>query len=335
MRPVWVSGRSLFGVRAWLASRSIPQGSARAGWVYLTIVVLLWGSGPIAIGLGVGEGGGFGPLWLGSSRLLVAGLALLLVSVLRGGGFWPAGGPWRPAAAGLIGWSVGNGAQVFAQTEASASMAALIVGLSPAFALGLDAAWARRRPAPHHLLAVALGLGGLALLVGGDSEGETALWAIGALVLAALGWAAAAVSEQRRPVMASPTISAGWQMLWGGGGLLAAALLSGEPLPEPTLIGGMAWGWLAISCAALGFLAWIEVLRRLPVAIAMTQPTLSTVVAVGIGASLLGDTLTGGTILGMGVTLLGAALAAVPSSVRFGLLLRRRRTSLRATRAQP
>ncbi|TVQ94499.1 MAG: hypothetical protein EA397_02180 [Deltaproteobacteria bacterium] len=316
MRPVWVSGRSLFGIRAWLASRPIRAGSTRLGWVYLVAVVLLWGSGPLAIGLGVGDEGGFGPLWLGSSRLLVAGGLLVVLSGLRGGGLWPTGGLWRPASAGLIGWSVGNGAQIFAQTEASASLAALIVGLSPAFALGLDALWARRRPAAHHLLAVALGLGGLALLVGGGAGDETALWAIGALLLAAVGWAAAAVSEQRRPVLTSPTLSAGWQMLWGGAGLTVAALASGELLPAPTLVGGLAWVWLTLPCAALGFLTWVEVLRRLPVAIAMTQPTLSTIVAVWLGVRFMGDSLSTSAGLGMGVTILGAALAAIPSTAR-------------------
>lgn len=292
------------------------------GWLHLAVVVLLWGSGPIAIGVGVSPEGGFGPLWLGSSRLLVAALILLVVGRLRGHALWPAGGPLKAIAVGAIGWSVGNGAQTFAQTDAPASLAALIVGLSPACAIALDASLAKRLPAPHHLLAVVFGLLGLGLLVLGDGPLIAPPWAIGLLVLAAVGWAAASVIEGRRPVAAAPSISAGWQMLAGGAGLLAAAIVAGEPVPLPSAAGWVAWAWLALACAAVGFLSWIEVLRRLPVALAMTQPTLSTVVAVWLGALLLGEVLGSGAAVGMIATLIGAALAAVPADVPRALRLR-------------
>lgn len=299
----------LIGVGGWVA---VPGRAASAvGWGHLALVVLLWGSGPVAIGYGVSADGGFGPLWLGASRLLLAAGVLIAVGAARGYGFWPRSGLVRPILAGLIGWSVGNGAQVFAQTHATASVAALIIGLSPVFALALDSLWEGRLPAVHHVLAVAISLGGLALLIGGAS-GDTPLWAVGMLVLAALGWAAAAVLERRRPVLAAPSLSAGWQMLWGGLGLWIAAVLTGEPLPTPTLVGWLAWAWLALACAAVGFLSWIEVLRRMPVALAMTQPTLSTAVAVCLGALLLAETLEGGAILGMMLAFVGAGLAAIP-----------------------
>jgi drug/metabolite transporter (DMT)-like permease len=304
-----------------------PIGGERSGslvgFLCLGLVVLLWGSGPVAIGVGVSAAGGFGPLWLASTRILLAGVILLGVGRLRGYRVWPERGPWRAAVAGLIGWSIGNGAQVFAQTEVAASVAALVVGLSPAFAVALDAAWARRWPAVHHAIAVALGLAGLAVLVGGGGTGDAAIWAVGLLALAAAGWAAASVLERHRPVRAAPSLSAGWQMVFGGLGLLVAALVGGEPLPSPTTAGWIAWAWLALACAGVGFLAWIEVLRRLPVALAMTQPTLSTVVAVGLGAYLLGESLPAGAVPGVLLAVGGAALAAIPERAPWRALLSR------------
>ena len=285
------------------------------GLAALALVVLLWGSGPIAIGVGVSPEGGFGPLWLASTRILVAGALLLGVGWARGLPIWPEGGPVRSWIAGIVGWSFGNGAQIVAQTETTASVAAVIVGLSPALAIAFDAAWSRRLPALHHVAAVGLGLGGVALLVGG-AGGALAPVPVALLLLAAAGWAFAAVLERQRPLRAAPSVSAGWQMLAGGAGLALAAVATGEPLPAPSTLGWLSWAWLALACAAVGFLAWIEVLRRLPVTLAMTQPTLSTLVAVWLGAALLGEALHGAALVGVGVTLAGAALAAVPAGFR-------------------
>jgi probable blue pigment (indigoidine) exporter len=295
-------------LRAWLAR------PATVGLLLLAGVILAWGSGPLAVDRALA--GGMGPLWLAATRLLVAGSLVLIVARLRGrpvglGRAWV-----RVGLTGLLGWSVGNGLQVVAQQDVPSSVAALLLGLSPALAVLLDAAWARRWPGLCRVIGVVAGLVGLVWLVGGGGLGLVGPWPVLLLLLAALGWGAAAVWEARSSTAVAPSVSAGWQMLSGGLGLGLSALALGEPLPLATAEGWGAWAWLTLVCGALGFLGWVEVLRRVPVPLAMTQPGLSTLVAVGLGAAFLGERLGPEALPGVGLVLLGAGLSAVPPRPR-------------------
>jgi probable blue pigment (indigoidine) exporter len=274
----------------------------------LITVVVVWGCGYLAIGAAVSPDGGFGPLWLSGSRLLVAGLVLLAWERSRGGAL-PDPRRWGPmAVAGLLAWGLGSGLQVLAQRTVSPGLAALVMGATPALTVALDAAVARTLPTTGQLGAVGLGFAGLALLVGAAPTGVGG----GALLLllAALAWSAATVWEARRPTPATPLVTAGGQMLAGGAGLSLLALVTGEPLPAPTALGWVSWAWLAFGCGALGFPLWLAVVRALPVHLTMTQPTLSPVVAVMLGWLVLGDALGPTTLLGMALALVGAFQAA-------------------------
>ena len=69
----------------------------------LGVVALVWGAGPLAIGVAVGDGGGFGPLWLNGTRLLLAGVVLLGIAALRGQPVAPRGQLPLLVGLGLVG----------------------------------------------------------------------------------------------------------------------------------------------------------------------------------------------------------------------------------------
>ena len=54
------------------------------GLFHLGVVYLLWGSTFLAIRVAVREGSGFPPFTMGATRVLTAGLILLLIARLRG-----------------------------------------------------------------------------------------------------------------------------------------------------------------------------------------------------------------------------------------------------------
>lgn len=279
----------------------------RLGLVLLALVVLLWGAGPLAVGVAVGPDGGFGPLWLNATRLMVAAGVLAGVARARGlslspGRAWP-----RVLALGVGGWALGSGLQIIAQTAAPSGLAALILGAGPAITLALESGLDRRMPRPAQLIGLALAIVGLGLVVQGDL-GSAPPWAIGLLVCAALAWALAALIHGRAPDGLMPTVSAAWQMFAGAVGLAVAALSTGEPLPTPSPTGWAAWTYLALAGAAVGFLLWVDVLRRLPVTTAMLQPLASTLVALFLGVVILGEPAGPQTVLGVAVAVAGIGL---------------------------
>lgn len=276
-----------------------------AGIGALVLLSAMWGSGYLAADLALTDG--FGPLWLQSSRLVVAGGLLCLLAWRQGSPF-----PRRASvlATGTLAWTVGSGLQTVAQQTVPPGTTALIMGLGPAVAVSMSSAVEQRLPSRLEGAGLVLGLVGLTLLVGpslGLSSGV--LW----LMLACLGWSGAAVWESKICCGAGALATAALQTCAGGIGLTILALSLGEPLPSVGTTGLAGWLWLTVICAALGLPLWLWLLRVLSVSTAMLQATLSPMIAAGLGWLLLGEswTLLGklgmlGVLLGAGLTLRGA-----------------------------
>ncbi len=291
---------------------SSSQASGRrlpAGVVPLGVVIAVWATGYLAIGLAVTGDGGFGPLYMNGTRLVLAAVLLLVGLRAFGRPVVPARGHLlRMAGVGVLAWSIGNGLQVIGQQGVAPGLTALIMASSAALAVGLSAAWDRRLPTPLQGLSVGLGLAGVGLLVGASPAGA-APWALGALVIASLGWAAGSVAAARQPKSGGPIADAAWQMLFGGMGLVLLAVARGEPLPTPSAVGLAAWAWLAVGNAAIAYPLWVIALRKLPMHVCMTQSTLSPAIAVALSAAFLDEAFGPRTVPGMVLALGGAALA--------------------------
>jgi drug/metabolite transporter (DMT)-like permease len=213
------------------------------------------------------------------------------------------------AASGLLLWVGGNGFVVWAEQRAESSYAALLVSSAPVWAALLEAALDRRAPTVLLAAALLVGLGGVGLLVapalvaGATVDAPSAL----ALILAAVTWGLGSVLQRRQPVTVPPLVSAGYQLLFGAGGLALAALLAREPLPTPTAEAWAAWGYLVVFGSLCGFTSYVQVLHLLPTSVAMTYAYVNPVIAVLLGALVLGEAITPAMLGGMALVLLGVA----------------------------
>ena len=207
-----------------------------------------------------------------------------------------------------------------------------VIALSPSLALLFSATADRRVPGLAPVAGTLIGLFGVALVVLDGGTTASSLLPVLLLLVAAASWAGASVLQVRLPVRTTPTVGAAWQMMAGGGGLLVAALALGEPLPTPALSGWLAWSYLAVIGGVVGFVAWVEVLRRVPVPVAMTQPTLSTVIAVSLGHVVLGEQLGAWAPVGIPLALMGAAVTLLPLDALLGAAWARARAIQRAPR---
>jgi drug/metabolite transporter (DMT)-like permease len=128
-----------------------------------------------------------------------------------------------------------------------------------------------------------------------------------ALVMAAVTWGAGSILQRRQPVEAPPLVSAAYQLLFGGVGLALVALVAREPLPQPTGEAWLAWGYLVLVGSLLGFTSFVQALHLLPINVAMTYAYVNPVIAVVLGALILHEPITLGTLSGMALVLLGVA----------------------------
>ena len=281
-----------------------------SAYLHLGIVYLVWGSTYLAIRVAVREGSGFPPFSMGASRVILAGLLLLGWAALSrkrvrltGRELLVLGG------SGLLLWSVGNGLVLWAEQRADSSLAALMVGTTPIWAVLIEAALDRRRPSPLLLAGLFSGLLGIGLLSAPVLAGgvRADVLSVVALALAAIAWAMGSVLQNRNPVDLSLRVSSGYQHLAGGMGFLVLVLLMREPLPRPQPQALAAWGYLLVFGSLIAFTSYVQTLRKLPMSIATTNAFVNPVIAVILGAALLQEPITPWKVSGAALVLLAVA----------------------------
>ena len=281
-----------------------------AGLFYLSVVYVIWGSTYLAIRVAVREGSGFPPFTMGTMRLLLAGVLLLLWATLRKM-------PIRPSkdeilvlvSSGLLLWTGGNGLVMWAEQRAGSGLAALVVASVPIWAALVETLIDRRVPSLRLIFALLIGFVGIGvlgvptLLSGTRADGL----AVVALIGASVSWALGSVLQSKRPVTLSPQVSASYQSLVGGMGLALLVFVFREPRPTPTLEAWVAWGYLVVFGSLLAFTSYVQALHLLPVNVAMTYAYVNPVIAVILGAVILREPITAWMIGGAVMVILGVA----------------------------
>ena len=281
--------------------------------VSFAAVYILWGSTFFAIRIGIES---FPPLVLAGLRHLSVGLVFYPV-FRRVSGEKPTLTQWRTAiVTGVLLLLCGNGTVSWAEKIIPSGIAALLVATVTLWMVMVD--WLRpggSRPEPRVLAGLVLGFAGMALLVGpkhlGGAERVNPLGAF-ALVLASLAWAIGSIYSKHHPIPNSAMLGVAMQMIAGGAALLAVAGISGEyrelHLAQVTLRSWLALGYLAVFGSALGFSAYIYILKHGTAARVATYAFVNPVVALFLGWLLGGEALTLRTILASAVILTAVIL---------------------------
>ena len=277
-------------------------------------VYIIWGSTYLAIRFAVET---LPPLLMAGARFASAGLILLLWARLREGGPGPTRRDW---ITGLVSGSLlllaGNGLVVWAEQRVPSGIAALLAAVVPLWMVLLD--WARpggKRPAGVMFVGVALGLGGLVLLVGPDAltgHGDISMSGAGALVLASLAWAAGSLYTKHAPRASSGIHGAATQMIAGGICLWIVAVMVGEPshmdLAHASRRSVLGLLYLITFGSIIGFTSYVYLLAHTTAAKAATYAYVNPVVAVLLGWALAHEPITQRTILAAGVILAAVAI---------------------------
>jgi drug/metabolite transporter (DMT)-like permease len=252
---------------------------------------------------------------MGGIRWTVAGALLVAVATLRGErlppvGLWPA-----LAFQGLMMIGVGNGFVNWAEQHVPSGLAAVTLATSPFWMSGVEALRQNgERLSRQALVGLVLGFTGILVLVWpdlrlGDSAGLQFTLGILALQVACLGWAIGSSYSKRHPHGASVFAATAVQMIFGGLIMLAAGTLLGE-WSRVHLEGRGLWAltYLVFVGSIGGFVSYIYALQHLPVATVSLYAYANPLIAVVLGALLLGEPFTLRTVISMAIVFAGMAL---------------------------
>jgi drug/metabolite transporter (DMT)-like permease len=215
--------------------------------------------------------------WLGTRRKLGATTASQWLTSALAGGFLFVG------CHGVLAW---------AEQRVSSGQAALFMTTTPLWMVFLSS-WRERR-APHRLViaGLALGIGGVALLTGGDGAWAGSMSDRLALVGAGLSWAAGSLIARDGPKPQSLAQSTAMQLLAGGLVVLllsaATGELSGWSAHQLSVKGMVSVGFLVLGGTVLGFGAYTWLLQVTTPAAVGTSAFVNPIVALGL-AWLVGD----------------------------------------------
>jgi drug/metabolite transporter (DMT)-like permease len=280
------------------------------GLLNLFIVYLVWGSTYLFIRVAVREGSGFPPFAMAASRILCASLILLLIAGLFKNRLRISRRELGVLAlSGIMLWLGGNGTVTWAERHAHSGYAALIIGTTPIFAVILESILDKDLPSPLLVFSLLVGFTGLGVLIwpvlqqGVRADAASTV----ALLAAAVFWPAGSLLLQRSRTQCSPVVISAYQQLFGGLGLTAAMLLTGEPWPRPNASAWVGWAYLVTAGSVISFTSYVVAVRSLPIRVVMTYAYVNPVIAVLLGRLVLQEQITSTTLLGMALILAGVA----------------------------
>lgn len=195
-------------------------------------------------------------------------------------------------------------------------VAALIAASIPLWVVMFRAAGGDR-PSRLTGIGVLVGLAGIAVLLApggispvrpGEGPATVAVWSL-VMLAGSLAWAFVSYRSRGFDLPADPLVTAAYQLVIGGGAVLAVGLLAGERVSASgySAASWAGWAWLVVA-STVGYAAFSTLLAGAPVSLASTFPYVNPVVAVLTGAVLLAEPVTAALLVGMAVIVVGVAL---------------------------
>ncbi|MDE3155845.1 MAG: EamA family transporter [Acidobacteriota bacterium] len=291
---------------------SVSARQRRLAWFAWAAVCLIWGTTYLGMRVALDT---MPPLLLGGLRWTVAGALLAAVLVMRGERLPPPSTWPRFAVFGFLLLGLGNGGVVVGEQWVSSGLTAVTIATTPFWMVGFEALMpGGERWTLGKALGLGVGFAGILLLVSpGLSPGHPIdrhfLLGILAIQIACAGWAVGTSWRKREPHGQSVAMAAAMEMLTGGLCLTLCGTVIGEwtrlSFTGTTLT---AYVYLTLVGAIGGFVAFSYAAEHLPVATVSLYAYINTVIAVVLGAIVLGEPFGPRTILSMVVILTGVAI---------------------------
>jgi drug/metabolite transporter (DMT)-like permease len=262
-------------------STAAPGGATLRGvrvWIALWTVYVVWGSTYLGIRYMVET----------LPALLGSGMRFLLVPARE------AAACAVPGIALLLG---GNGLVAISENAGTPSGIAALVFASVPLWVVLFRALAGERVSRTAALWVGAGFVGVALLLlPGERPDDAPIGGILVVVAGAFFWASGSFASGRLPLPRDPIVSTSWQLVLGGGTMTLVGLVAGDAgeldLAAVSWRSAAGFAYLVVFGSLVAFFAYTWVLQHAPISQVATYAYVNPVVAIALGALLVGEELT-------------------------------------------
>ncbi|WP_412027358.1 drug/metabolite exporter YedA [Deinococcus yunweiensis] len=273
--------------------------------IALGVVYVVWGSTYYAIKVAIGS---LPPLGMLAVRFVLAGAALYGVLRWRGAPA-PTRAQWgRCAVVGTLLLGGGTGFVTLAERDATSSVAALMIAVSPLFAALFASLWGEKT-GRREWLGIGVGLLGIVLLNLGELRATPTAAVL--LILAPLCWTFG--SQWSRHVNLPPGLmGSAAEMITGGAVLAAFSVLTGERWGTPTAGSLWALAYLVVFGSLLAYSAYMYLVEHTRPALATSYAYVNPVVAILLGVLLGGETVGPLGWAALAVIVTGVVLVAWP-----------------------
>ncbi|HSP65145.1 MAG TPA: EamA family transporter [Candidatus Deferrimicrobium sp.] len=285
-------------------------------------VYVIWGSTYLFIKVAVET---MPPLLMAGVRFVIAGLILLMItSRMRGAPRDPIGWPqWRATAiTGALLLLGGNGGVAFGEQYVPSGIVALLVATVPLFIALFGALVLGYRLSGLAVAGIAVGLLGTAVLLRPGADGSGDIGHMLLVLVSPLCWAIGSLYATRGPLPKRALVATGMEMLCGGALLLLVGALSGEVaaahLSRISLASWLSVLYLIVFGSLVAFSAYVWLLTKVATTAVSTYAYVNPLVAVLLGWIVLGERITGQTLVAAALIVVAVALILLrpPSSPR-------------------
>ena len=293
----------------------LGPGKQLHGLALVALLTLLWGVNWPLLKLALT---GLPPFTLRAIGVTVGGAALLALAAASGQRVVPhRREAVALAAMALVNVTLWQMLSAWGVERVASGRAAILAYTMPVWSVALGALFLKEPVDRPRVLGLALGMAGMALLVGDDAlvpglDPGIGRGATGALLMvaASLSWAVGTVIAKGFPWSVSLSAMVGWQLIGAAPPLIAGALIL-----EPARWAMPGWGpllaagYTVIVATIVCHWLWFRILELFPAGIAAISVLMIPVVGLLSGALLLGEPL--GWLEAAALVLVLGALAAV------------------------
>ena len=285
-------------------------------WTGLLVLYVVWGSTYLGISVAVRT---IPPFFMAAARFALAGGILLAWSIAREGRTFspPRRREWRDSIiVGALLLGTGMGFVSLGEKTVPSGITALLIGMMPVWVAIFGRLFLGERLPMMAMIGIAIGFGGVAILAGPSAFGGSGAldpFGLAAIIISPMSWAAGSLFASHRATLPSrPLVATGAQMVAGAVVLVVLGVLHRElgqlhleAIAPDSLV---AFAYLTAIGSILAFTTYGWLLRVAPLPLVATYAYVNPVVAVFLGAVILGEPVEPRTLVAGAVIVTAVAL---------------------------